>query len=179
MRAKPALLAGSAPLYVWLTILAAALLLGAGAPLPSAGAPGAASKKDPWNAGQVVQPAGLAHSLSAPVRARPLVVCVGFQVLYQGGHIEGAEYAGPASTAAGRQALRRTVQKLSRNQAIVLYCGCCPWQMCPNIRPAFRTLQRMGFTHVRVLELPHNFRTDWAGRGYPARKGAQAGGQRR
>ncbi|HUX66126.1 MAG TPA: rhodanese-like domain-containing protein [Terriglobales bacterium] len=175
MQAKPALLAGSSPLRLWLTILAAGLLLGAGAPPSSAGAAGAAAKTDPWSAGQVVQPAGLVHSLSAALPAQPLVICVGFQVLYQGGHIAGAQYAGPASTAAGRQALRRAVEKLPRNQAIVLYCGCCPWQKCPNLRPAFGTLQRMGFTHVRVLELAHNFRTDWAGRGYPTRQGAQAG----
>ncbi len=154
----------------WLTILAAALLIGILTPASSAGAP--APPTDPWAASQVVQPAALAHALAAKAGAKPLVICVGFSVLYQGGHIAGARYAGPASSAAGRAALRRLVQPLPRGKAIVLYCGCCPWAMCPNIRPAFSLLKRLGFTNVKVLHMAQNFRTDWGARGYAMQHGA-------
>jgi thiosulfate/3-mercaptopyruvate sulfurtransferase len=152
------------PLRCCLALVGIVLLVGAAAPAPA--------KTDPWSARQVAQPAAFAQALAAKTGAKPLVICVGFPVLYQGGHIAGAEFGGPGSSAAGRAALRKLVAGLPRSRAIVLYCGCCPWTMCPNIRPAFSLLKGMGFTNVKVLELAHNFRTDWAGHGYRVVRGA-------
>ncbi len=45
---------------------------------------------------------------------------------------------------------------------------------CPNIRPAYRTLREMGFTHVRVLNIPTNMHEDWFSKGYPAEGAAGA-----
>ena len=129
------------------------------------------SPANPWQTNQVVQPAALAKTLSADTGIRPLVLCVGFPILYQGGHIVGAQLAGPASRPAGLQALKRAVRHLPHHKHIVIYCGCCPWNRCPNIRPAFRTLRKLGFTNVQVLSLPTNFRTDWIARGFPIKKG--------
>ena len=42
---------------------------------------------------------------------------------------------------------------------------------CPNVRPAFKALQDLGFKNVRVLLLPANFATDWADKGLPYNKG--------
>jgi hypothetical protein len=53
----------------------------------------------------------------------------------------------------------------------VLYCGCCPWNRCPNIEPAFSKLKEMGFTDVKVLYLAENFGADWAAKGYSVEKG--------
>jgi hypothetical protein len=64
------------------------------------------------------------------------------------------------------QALRMRVGGLPRSKAIVLYCGCCPWDKCPNVAPAWELLHGMGFTHVRVLYLAQNFGADWVGHGY-------------
>lgn len=126
---------------------------------------------NPWQTNQVISPADLAKTLSAATSTKPLVVCVGFPVLYQGGHIVGAKFAGPASKPAGIQALKHAVQALPHDKKIVLYCGCCPWNRCPNIRPAFRTMQKLGFTNVKVLSVPTNLRTDWIAKGYPIEKG--------
>jgi hypothetical protein len=49
----------------------------------------------------------------------------------------------------------------------VLYCGCCPWDRCPNVKPAVDALKQMGFTKVKVLYLETNFATDWTGKDYP------------
>jgi thiosulfate/3-mercaptopyruvate sulfurtransferase len=38
---------------------------------------------------------------------------------------------------------------------------------CPKDRPAYRLLKEFGFTHVRVLDLPTNFHSDWSAKGYP------------
>ena len=126
---------------------------------------------NPWQTNQVIKPAELAKTLSAATGTKPLVLCVGFRVLYQGGHIVGAKFAGPASTPGGLHALQRVVQDLRHDKHIVLYCGCCPWNRCPNIRPAFRTMQKMGFTNLQVLSVPTNLHEDWIAKGFPIEKG--------
>jgi hypothetical protein len=58
-----------------------------------------------------------------------------------------------------------------RSANLVIYCGCCPFDHCPNIRPAYKALHEMGFVHVRVLVLPTSFAADWVEKGYPVEKG--------
>ena len=96
--------------------------------------------------------------------AKPLILQVGSKVLFAESHIPGAEFFGPA---APPDALAQRVAKLPRTTAIVLYCGCCPWERCPNIAPAFQKLQALGFTNVKVLHIAQNFGQDWAQKGYP------------
>jgi hypothetical protein len=95
-----------------------------------------------------------------------LILQVGSKVLFQEAHIPGAAYAGPASRPDGLAALRARVEPLPRSQPIVIYCGCCPWDRCPNIGTAWRLLHRMGFTHVRALYLANNFGANWVALGY-------------
>jgi len=127
---------------------------------------------DPWTSAQTVQPEELAKELSeAKAGERPTIACVGFRVLYEGGHIPGASYHGPASKDDGLADLKKWAEGLRRSANLVVYCGCCPIARCPNLRPAFTALHTMGFTRLRVLLLPQNFATDWAGKGYPVAKG--------
>jgi hypothetical protein len=63
------------------------------------------------------------------------------------------------------------VKSLDHAKSIVIYCGCCPWGKCPNIRAAYRQLNSLGFTHVKALYIATNFGTDWASKGYPVEKG--------
>jgi thiosulfate/3-mercaptopyruvate sulfurtransferase len=63
------------------------------------------------------------------------------------------------------------VKSLPHDKLIVLYCGCCPWGHCPNVRPAYHQLNAMGFNHVKVLYIANNFGTDWVDKGYPTIKG--------
>lgn len=117
----------------------------------------------------LVQPQALHQELAAHPHA-DLVLQVGSRLLFDEAHIPGAEYAGPASSPAGLEALRARVARLPRTRPIVLYCGCCPWEHCPNVAPAWDLLHQMGFTHVRVLYLADNFGTDWAAQGYAVDK---------
>jgi hypothetical protein len=121
-------------------------------------------------ADRLMQPAELAGMLHAAGQ-RPLILQVGSHVLFAEAHIQGAEYAGPGGQEAGLQALRDRVSKMSRDQFIVIYCGCCPWTKCPNIRPAYRELVSLGFTEVKVLYIANDFGTDWVAKGYPIAKG--------
>src|SRR5581483_3188203 len=86
----------------------------------------------------------------------PAVIHVGFPVLYRGKHIPKSVYAGPGSKPEGLDALKAAVAKLPHDREIVVYCGCCPFDRCPNVRPAVALLKQMGFTNVRALNLPTN-----------------------
>ena len=118
----------------------------------------------------MIQPAALAKQLKTSSE-KPLLLQVGFERLYAEGHIPGSKYCGPARDTAGIARLKKCLQDVSRQRAIVLYCGCCPWQECPNIRPAFKVVKDMGFTNVKVLYIPDNFGRDWVQKGYPVGSG--------
>lgn len=104
-------------------------------------------------------------------KERPLVLQVGSRMLFLQAHIPGSEYQGPAANDAGLDQLRKRVAPLPRSKFIVLYCGCCPWSHCPNLKPADDALAAMGFTNVKVLYIANNFGTDWVDKGYPTAKG--------
>ena len=118
---------------------------------------------------RLVQPEAFNRELQADPRT-VLILQVGSHTLFEEDHIPGAEYAGPASTSAGLEGLRTRVAGLPRDRSIVLYCGCCPWEHCPNVAAAWDLLQQMGFTNVRVLYIAHNFGADWVTRGFRAER---------
>lgn len=120
-----------------------------------------------------LEPKDLAAELQAK-GTRPPLVHVGFPTLYRGKHIPQSIYAGPASRADGLDLLKKSVANLPRDQELVVYCGCCPWDMCPNIKPAMEALRQMGFTKVKALMIAKNFQTDWADHGYPTEAGEAA-----
>lgn len=115
----------------------------------------------------VVSPAALVQVLQSPDQPKPVILNVGPSLLYMQAHIPGAEYIGAASTSQGMQALRARVKTLPHDSYIVLYCGCCPWEHCPNVRPAFSELHKLGFSNVKVLFIANNFGSDWVDKGYP------------
>jgi hypothetical protein len=126
---------------------------------------------EPWTRAQTVEPGDFINELnSSTPAARPIVVYVGFPALYRGGHVPGASLHGPTSSPEGLADLKRWAQGVARSSNVVLYCGCCPLGVCPNVRPAFTALRDLGFDHVRVLLLPSNFATDWADKGYPVER---------
>ena len=134
-----------------------------------------AQEGEPWKDSDLLQPAALAVRLREP-GGKPAIVYVGFPVLYRGAHIPGAVLAGPVSKPEGLELLKEAVAKLPRDTAIVLYCGCCPFNKCPNVRPAFRMLREMGYSNVKLVEIRTNLHTDWIGKGYPIERAAGASG---
>jgi len=111
----------------------------------------------------LVQPKDLAAHLDA----KPAIFQVGPNLLYRSKHIPGAVYAGPGSKPEGLAMLKSAAANLPRTREIVIYCGCCPWDRCPNVKPAMEALKQMGFTKVKALYLENNFATDWIGKDYP------------
>ena len=120
---------------------------------------------------QLINPEELVKILQSSKGEKPLMIDVGSHVLYEEAHIPGSEYIGPASSEAGIQQLRKRVEPLPRSKFIVLYCGCCPWSHCPNVKPAADALQALGFSNVKVLYIADNFGVNWVDKGYPVAKG--------
>jgi|SRR5579859_56682 len=126
---------------------------------------------DPWSSSETIPPAQLAKMLTDKYVSVPTVLFVGFRSLYAGGHVPDASFHGTASTEQGLAELKAWAASLPRSTEFVVYCGCCPMDKCPNIRPAFTALSSMGFKKVGVLVLPTSFAVDWADKGYPMQKG--------
>jgi len=120
----------------------------------------------------LVQPSDFAAALAAPHVPRPLILQVGFRKAYEQAHIPGSEYVGAASDEAGLTALRQRVARLAKDDPILIYCGCCPWERCPNIAAAYEALRRMGFSKVKVLFIAEDFGTNWVDKGFPTVKGS-------
>ncbi len=120
----------------------------------------------PWSDTDLIQPAQLVARLGSKA-PKPRIFYVGYGILYRSKHIPGAVFVGPAEKQEGLEALRAAVIKLPRNTEFVYYCGCCPSDHCPNIRPAFLMLHELGFTRTKLLWLPTSFKKDWIDQGYP------------
>jgi thiosulfate/3-mercaptopyruvate sulfurtransferase len=120
---------------------------------------------------QLISPAELVKVLQSSKSEKPLLIQVGSHVLYSQAHIPGSEYFGQASSESGLQQLRKRVESLPRSKFIVIYCGCCPWSHCPNLKPADDALHAMGFTNVKALYIANNFGADWMDKGYPVARG--------
>jgi thiosulfate/3-mercaptopyruvate sulfurtransferase len=120
---------------------------------------------------QQIQSAALIQMLQSREADRPLVLQVGSRVMFGQAHIPGSVYAGPASQTTGMQLLDTNVASVPKDKLIVIYCGCCPWNHCPNMGPAYTHLHELGFTNVKALYLARNFGDDWVAKGYPVEKG--------
>ncbi len=125
--------------------------------------------KDLWTKEQRIKPEQLLRLVQSD--HPPAIYMVGPRLLYNGAHVKGAIFAGAAETEQGLALLKERTSAIPKDRKIVLYCGCCPMEQCPNIRPAFRALHDDGFTAISIVDIPTNLHTDWTSKGYPVKKG--------
>ena len=119
-------------------------------------------QSDPWTQQQLLAPADLAKVLNDPKAPKPLVYSIGIQAI-----IKGSVDIGPTMRPENLNTLKEKLNKLPKNTQIVVYCGCCPFSRCPNIRPAMELLKNMQFTNYKLLNLPQNVKVDWIDKDYP------------
>ena len=81
--------------------------------------------------------------------------------------IKGSAAIGPTSEKENLEKLRQYLSDVPKNKEVVIYCGCCPFDRCPNIRPAFKVLDDMDFKNGKLLDIPQNIKVDWLDKGYP------------
>lgn len=119
-------------------------------------------QNDPWTPQQLLAPADLAKVLNNPKSPQPIVYSIGMQAI-----IKGSIDIGPVMMPENLNTLKQKLSKLPKNAQIVVYCGCCPFARCPNVRPAMKLLKDMQFTNYKLLNLPQNVKVDWIDKGYP------------
>ena len=138
---------------------------------------GLAASSEPWQASETLAPSELVAMLSKG--SKPSIAYVGPRALFRAGRIPGATFHGPASEPEALRELTHWAGSLPRSRMLVLYCGCCPLEKCPNIRPAFEALRQLGLSNVRVLILKTSFKNDWVEKNYQVEGAGQVGsGQR-
>jgi hypothetical protein len=120
-----------------------------------------AQKPVNWTADQLIEPSVFAKTIESN-KDLPLIYCVGPGVV-----IPHSIDIGMTDDEKNLAKFKDSLSKLPRNSNIVIYCGCCPFDRCPNVRPAIALLQQMKFTNYHLLNLPHNIKTDWIAKGYP------------
>src|SRR5258708_280001 len=91
--------------------------------------PGASIAAEP----AVIEPKELVAQLKAK-DTKPELLFVGFAVMFRK-HIPGSTFIGPTSRAESLSALKAAAARLPRDREVIIYCGCCPWDMCPNVKP--------------------------------------------
>ena len=117
-----------------------------------------------WTGQQLMEPSALANSINTKKEV-PFIISVG-----PGATIPNSVVVGMVNSNEGVDKLRMELRGLPKNKKIVVYCGCCPFEHCPNARPAIDALKSMKFTNYYLLNLPHNIKIDWIDKGYPATK---------
>ncbi|HTM92299.1 MAG TPA: hypothetical protein VL095_07775 [Flavisolibacter sp.] len=114
-----------------------------------------------WTNDQLMEPSDLATAIKAN-KNLPLLFSVGPDAT-----IPGSKDIGMMKDADNLQKFKDQLAGLAKDTGIVIYCGCCPFERCPNVRPAIQVLKDMNFTNYKLLNLPQNIKIDWIDKGYP------------
>ena len=121
-----------------------------------------AQKPANWSKEDLLEPPVLAKAISQNKNPYT-VISVG-----PGALIPGSIDIGATDNPAALNKLKAELGKLKKNTSVVLYCGCCPFAYCPNVRPAIELLKQEKFTNYKLLNLPRNIKSDWLDKGYPS-----------
>lgn len=117
-----------------------------------------------WTIEQLTAPSALAATLKAN-KDVPVIFSVG-----PGAIIPNSIDIGMVKDAKNLAKFQEQISKLPKSANILIYCGCCPYEHCPDVRPAIALLKSMQFTNYHLLDLPHNIKTDWIAKGYPTKE---------
>ena len=118
--------------------------------------------QDPIKKEHLIQPKDLAEQITNPKAIKPVILNVGTV-----DQIKTAIKAGPASDKDGFERFKAEVSKIPKDKEVVVYCGCCTSQNCPNIRPAIKYLIDSGYKKAKVLDIPVGIKEDWVQKNYP------------
>jgi thiosulfate/3-mercaptopyruvate sulfurtransferase len=117
-----------------------------------------------WIEDQLMQPAQLASILSNKSENITIISVGPFNT------IPNTISVGMTGKKEGLDKLKAQLASMKKDTRLVIYCGCCPFEHCPNVRPAIDVLKAMKFTHFYLLNLPDNIKINWIDKGYPVIK---------
>lgn len=115
-----------------------------------------------WKKEQLMSTTELSTKLKTNAKDKPLVFNVGPMQ-----NIKTAVAVGAATNITFASKMKETLAMENKTKAIVVYCGCCSYSTCPNIKPAYDALVEMGYKNTKVLELPVGLNPDWISKGFP------------
>ncbi len=118
--------------------------------------------QEPWTKDQLMPPTELVEIINNGNEPVTYIYDIG-----PVGRIRNAIEIGEGKNKKNIEKLKSELSELPKDANIVIYCGCCPFKDCPNIRPAFDLLNEMDFTNQKLLNLPENLKVDWIDKGYP------------
>ena len=116
-----------------------------------------------WTSKQLIEPSELSSVLKT--KNAPVIFSIG-----PAATIPNSIEIGMVKDKANLDKFKKQLSVLAKQTKIVVYCGCCPYDHCPNVRPAIDVLNEMKFTNYKLLDLPHNIKTDWIDKGFPNKK---------
>lgn len=119
------------------------------------------AQNDPWKKDQVMSTKELADRINSKKEV-PVILNIGPME-----NIKTAITVGPMNSIFAKDKIQNALTGIDKNKEIVVYCGCCSYANCPNIRPAFEKVQELGYKKVKVLEIPEGIKPDWVAKGYP------------
>lgn len=115
-----------------------------------------------WKEKQLITPEALLEQINKGDTANLLLLNTGPVE-----DIKGAVTIGAVEDAKNLAKLKEYLKGVSKNKQVVIYCGCCPLSVCPNLKPAYQALKEMKFKNYRILKLTHDLQEDWIDKGYP------------
>jgi rhodanese-related sulfurtransferase len=115
-----------------------------------------------WKEKQLITPEALLEQITKGDTANLLLLNTGPVE-----DIKGAVTIGAVEDAKNLAKLKEYLKDVPKNKQVIIYCGCCPLSVCPNLKPAYNTLKEMEFKNYKVLKLTHDLQEDWIDKGYP------------
>ena len=116
---------------------------------------------EPWKNNQLIEPSRL-NKIIISQNQLPYIVSVG-----PGQVISGSIGIGECRYEKNLTDFENHLSSISKDSEIIIYCGCCPFKDCPNIRPAFSLLNSLGYKNHKLLNIRNNIKTDWIDLNYP------------
>ncbi|MBO9701703.1 MAG: rhodanese-like domain-containing protein [Sporocytophaga sp.] len=117
---------------------------------------------NPFTEEYLIEPSELARILNSSTAKQPVIFNMGPMQ-----HIKGSVNVGIGNSTSGMNQLQAKVSKLNKNQFIVIYCGCCAMQNCPNVKQPYEYLKNAGFENFKILNIKSSLSEDWVNKGYP------------
>jgi rhodanese-related sulfurtransferase len=115
-----------------------------------------------WKKEQIMPTAELAEKIKTNAKDIPIIFNVGPME-----NIKKAVFVGRATSATFVDQMRQNLNMVPKTRTVVVYCGCCSFTSCPNLKPAYDALIKLGYTNAKVLDLPEGIKPDWVAKGYP------------
>lgn len=125
---------------------------------------GFAQQKDPWTKKQLMSTETLVQKIENKEMKTTHLIHIGFEDM-----IPGSINAGPGMDQESLTNLKKILKDIPKDEEVVIYCGCCPMDVCPNIRPAFEVIASLGYQNLKLLDIPTSIKADWIDKDYPVK----------